>query len=135
MKKTLKNFQVSNIVGALSSDDVKELINKRLPVKFAWSLRLNLNTLGELNKTLEEAVDEIKKDYADDEHSEVSKDDENIRNIKPEYISEYSHRLNELMGQDNEVEIRMAKIEDLESIKEISLAEMTALEFMIEEAE
>ena len=126
----LTNSDILSIVGF--ANDGKSFVNNRevkLTVKFAWNWRKNLRKIQELADAIAEARQEIVDEFSDDEHSYVN---EEGRFVKDEYLAEYSGKIGELYGQENEVDIAKVRIEDLGNF-EISVPEMDVIGFMIEE--
>ena len=83
---------------------------------------------------------EIMGEYSDDEHSEITED--NQRRVKNEYFAEYNEKMNALYNEQNEVEISMVKldkivpggIEGLDNAG-MSIMDLDILSFMIDESE
>ena len=119
---------------------IDEIKNYKLPISVMWQITKNLHTFSDLVKLYnEERVNIIKRYAKKDENGEVIEEngetvfpDENAR-IK--YISE----INELMAQDNkEIQIAKVKLDDLkacdsEQFTSLSIEQIYALSFMIEE--
>lgn len=119
---------------------IDEIKNSKLPISVMWQITKNLRTFSDLVKLYnEERVNIIKRYAKKDENGEVIEEngetvfpDENAR-IK--CISEIS----ELMEQDNkEIQIAKVKLDDLkacdsEQFTSLSIEQIYALSFMIEE--
>ena len=119
---------------------IDEIKNYKLPISVMWQITKNLHTFSDLVKLYnEERVNIIKRYAKKDENGEVIEEngetvfpDENIR-IK--CISE----INELMAQDNkEIQVAKVKLDDLkacdsEQFTSLSIEQIYALSFMIEE--
>ena len=119
---------------------IDEIKNYKLPIIVMWQITKNLHTFSDLVKLYnEERVNIIKRYAKKDENGEVIEEngetvfpDENAR-IK--CISE----INELMAQDNkEIQIAKVKLDDLkacdsEQFTSLSIEQIYALSFMIEE--
>ena len=119
---------------------IDEIKDYKLPISVMWQITKNLHTFSDLVKLYnEERVNIIKRYAKKDENGEVIEEngetvfsDENIR-IK--CISE----INELMAQDNkEIQVAKVKLDDLkacdsEQFTSLSIEQIYALSFMIEE--
>lgn len=126
----LTNSEILTITGFANapSSFVNDPTTK-LTVKFAWNWRKNLKKLQELADEINAMRQKIVDEFSDDEHSYTN---DAGRFVKAEYLEEYGSKVDELLSQENEVEISKIKIEDLGNI-EISIPEMDAIGFMIEE--
>jgi hypothetical protein len=126
----LTNSEILTITGfAKASSSFVNNPAAKLTVKFAWNWRKNLKKLQELTDEINAMRQKIVDEFSDDEHSYANDDG---RFVKAEYLEEYASKVDELLSQENEVEISKIKIEDLGNI-EISIPEMDAIGFMIEE--
>ena len=119
---------------------IDEIKKYKLPISVMWQITKNLHTFSDLVKLYnEERVNIIKRYAKKDENGEVIEEngetvfpDENTR-IK--CISE----INELMAQDNkEIQVAKVKLDDLkacdsEQFTSLSIEQIYALSFMIEE--
>ena len=101
----------------------------RLPAPVAWKRRLNMKKLLEAEAVIQEAVQEIQRDFSDDKYS--IDEGEGRRQVKSEFLAGYTKRINELFDQDTPIEIQKVGIGDL-GTAEISDKEMDTLAFMIE---
>lgn len=125
----MKNIEIVGIVNAFAANKDSSM---KLPASVAWKRRLNMKTLTEAKAVIDEALQEIGKRYADDEHSVEGENGQ--RNVKPEYMADYAKETGEILVQETDVTIRKIKIEDIGDIT-LSDADMDTLAFMIEEGE
>jgi len=121
----MKNIEIASIVRTYHSGKSE----MKLPAAVAWKRRMNMAKLIEANAIIEEALQDVSKQYADDEHS-IEKDGQ--RTVKPEYMAEFAKAQAEILDQDTEVDIRKVKIEDIGDI-EVTDADMDTIAFMIME--
>lgn len=107
-----------------------------LPIKFLWELKKNIGRLEEIKVQFDKMVEEINKVYSDEEHSVPSKDkDQNeIREVKKEYLDEFIKKKTELLEADNEVRLSVFSIEDLGE-PAFTLETLRALSVFIDDAE
>lgn len=123
---TMKNGEIIRITNAYQMTDK----NLKLPVAVAWKRRLNIQKLMDARKLIDEAIQDVTKEYLDDEHSTPSEGD--LRTIKPEYMEEYAKRIMEIHEQDTPIEIQ--KINSIEELGDVSVSdtEMDTILFMVE---
>ena len=131
----MKNSDILFIVNSYYVLKGKETV--ALPASVAWKRRLNLKDLIKASETINEALEEIKQKYSDDDHSNLKtiKDandkDVETRVVKPECLSDFIKEQQEVLTQETDVPVRKIKIEELGSI-ELSDEVLDTLEFMIE---
>lgn len=144
MKKSFLNVEVINVMAAMRTllEDEKKV--KELPIKLRWALKKNMsalsNTVDDFEAFRQELVEELQNEYfSNDEKSypamvEVPGQEEpqEGRKVKEEYLEEYEKRveelntrLQELLREENEYEIRTV---DLDAFVE-NLADDTSLTF------
>ena len=141
MTKEFYNIEVVNIVPAINKilEDANK--TKDMPIKFRWNLKKNLSifspTVKEFNEFKQELVDELQKEYFNDEKSheettEIDGETQEFRKINDEYMDEYKERVNELneklqelLSEKNEYEIFTVDMDEFVN----GLSDDTALEF------
>ena len=128
----MRNDDILFVVNSYYALKGKETVT--LPAAVAWKRRLNLKELVKASETINEALEEIKQRYSDDEHSEpkANDSDKDARIVKPEFISEFIKEQKEVLTQDTDVTIRKIKIGELDGLS-LSDEMLDTLEFMIEE--
>lgn len=111
----LSNLQVVNYINC-----VNEMKEKKLPVRMSFALRSNFNLFGDQVKAYEEARKEC---------LECTDEQKRVNGIR------------ELLAEEVEQNVKMITLKDLEIIDEndaydkLTIAELEAIAFMIEEAE
>ena len=132
----MRNDDILFVVNSYYALKGKETVT--LPASVAWKRRLNLKELIKASETINEALEEIKQKYSDDDHSspktvkDANDKDVETRVVKPEYLSDFIKEQQEVLTQETDVTVRKIKIEDLGSI-DLSDDMLDTLEFMIEE--
>ena len=138
MKKEFYNIEVVNVVAAVNGILGNAEKVKDLPIKFRWALKKNLGVLSPTVRNFEEfrqeLIDELQKEYFNEEKSHIDKDenDNEIRKVNDEYMEEYENKvqelngkLQELLAEKNEYEISTVDMDAFVN----GLTEDTALEF------
>ena len=129
----MKNIEIISIVNSYRLlHQVSEGI--KLPVKVAWTRRVNMDKLFHAKGIIDEALKEIRDKYFDDVHSEEheTEDGKKDRRIKKEYEQDFLNEQKEITEQETDIEIRKVKLEDLGDVN-LSDLEMDTLSFMLEE--
>ena len=121
----MRNIEIVSIITAYQKGT-----SLKLPAAVAWKRRGNLDKLVQAKKLIDEALQEARQPYLDDEHS--TEVEGGNRQVKPEYIDEFVSAQNEILMQDTDVDIKKVKIEDVGEI-EISDADMDTIAFMLED--
>ena len=121
----MKNIDILAIVNAFQQADG----TLSLPASVAWTRRVNLRKLTDAKSIIDEAMQDLQKKYADDEHSEQ---DGEQRKVKPQYMAEYVKAQSDILLQETDVDIKKVTIDALGDI-EISDKQMDTIAFMIEE--
>ena len=122
----MKNIDILSIVTAYQKADG----TLTLPAKVAWTRRVNLKKLSEAKSIIDEAMQDLQRKYADDEHSEATEDGQ--RKVKSEYMAEFIKTQGDILMQDTDVDIKKVSIEDLGDIA-LTDKQMDTIAFMIEE--
>ena len=132
----MRNDDILFVVNSYYALKGKETVT--LPAAVAWKRRLNLKDLVKASETINEALEEIKQKYSDDDHSspktvkDANGNDTETRMVKSEFLADFIKEQQEVLTQETDVTIRKIKIEDLGSI-ELSDDVLDTLDFMIEE--
>lgn len=112
-------MKITNMQAVVFANTVSELVNKRLPVNILFALKYNMKTIGSQLQAYEEARQAL--NLPDDD------------TITPEF--------KKLLYETVDQSIKKIKIEELNIVDKSSdydkftLAELTNIEFMIEEEE
>jgi len=138
MKKEFYNIEVVNVVAAINQILGDSEKAKDLPIKFRWALKKNIAALTPTVKNFEEfrqeLIEELQKEYFNEEKSHVDKDENGneIRKVNDEFIEEYNNKvselnekLQELLAEKNEYEISTVDMDEFVN----GLSSDTALEF------
>ena len=130
MKLNLSNERIVNTINALG-----KLNNTQLPIKVAYAISKNVNKIeSELKVYNTEKAKLIDKYCEKDEEGKLKIDENGNAALKEEYIEDYNKDIKELLSIENEIDIHMIKLDDLlNSNYDISPAELSAIDFMIEE--
>ena len=107
------------------------------PAAVAWKRYLNFKDILAARDVIVQAMDEVKKSYFDDSHSNPTGElDPNsgteIRRIKDEYLEEFKQRLDDILDQDTDLNIRKIKISEIPDVV-LTESDLSTLAFMIEE--
>lgn len=121
----MKNIDIVTIVNAYQNTDG----TLTLPAKIAWTRRVNFRKLIEAKSIIDEALQDIQKEYADDTHSEES---EEGRVVKPQYRAGFAKAQADVLTQETDVDIKKVTIEELGDIT-LTDKQMDTIAFMIEE--
>ena len=154
MLKTLTTLEA--IATVKWYQDIQENENKpltELPIKIQWIIKKNIKKLEPISQNFfsfrEESEDIIRQEYATDEKSEETINEETgetIRQVKSEFITEYQNRVNELNQKLTEIVLENNDIDldtiDLETIIEengdkfinLTVEDLDALSFMAKES-
>ena len=130
MKLTLSNERIVNTINALS-----KLNNAQLPIKVAYAISKNVNKIeSELKVYNTEKAKLVNKYGEKDKEGKLKVGENGNVPLKEEHIEDYNRDIKELLSIENEMDIHMIKLDDLlNSDYNISPAELSAIDFMIEE--
>lgn len=121
----MKNIDILTIVTAFQQTDG----SLSLPASVAWTRRVNLRKLTDAKSIIDEAMQDLQKKYADDEHST---EEDGQRKVKPQYMAEYIKAQSGILLQETDVDIKKVPIEAIGDM-EITDKQMDTLAFMIED--
>lgn len=132
MKMTLK--EVTTKHAALMG-----LAGKKLPIKISYAVTKNLIKLEEEAKLIEKNRLELAEQYAEKGEDGKAKLEENsyvLGDNRDSFLKEYA----EYLETETEIEVRKISVAELEKLEDVrydvlSLAELAAMEFMLEESE
>ena len=130
MKLNLSNERIVNTINALS-----KLNNAQLPIKVAYAISKNVNKIESELKVYNTEKAKLVNKYGEKDKEGKLKVGENWNvPLKEEHIEDYNRDIKELLSIENEMDIHMIKLDDLlNSDYNISPAELSAIDFMIEE--
>ena len=121
----MKNYEITAIVAAYQKGTTM-----KLPAAVAWKRRVNIDKIIKAKAIIDEALNEVRAPYLDDDHSTPMED--GGRQVKPEYVQEFVRAQSEILEQDTDVDIKKVPIDALGDI-ELTDADMDTIAFMIEE--
>lgn len=130
MKIKLTNERIVNTTNTLG-----KLNNSQLPIKVAYAISKNVNKIeSELKIYNTEKAKFMDKYCEKDEEGKLNANEHGEVKIKEEHMEEWNRDIAELLSIENEIDIHMIQLDDLlNSDYSISPAELTAIDFMIEE--
>lgn len=130
MKLNLSNERIVNTINALS-----KLNNAQLPIKVAYAISKNVNKIeSELKFYNAEKAKLVNKYGEKDKEGKLKVGENGNVPLKEEHIEDYNRDIKELLYIENEMDIHMIKLDNLlNSDYNISPAELSAIDFMIEE--
>lgn len=137
MKTKIKKLTNAEVLTTLAKiNNSADLGAISLPIKLLWELKKNIGKLEDIKVQYDKMVEEINRVYSDEEHSVPSKDkDQNeIREVKKEYLDEFVKKKTGLLEADNEVELSVFSIENLGE-PAFTLETLQALSIFIDDAE
>lgn len=123
----MKNLEIVAIVNAYQKGT-----SLKLPAAVAWKRRVNIDKLFKAKNLIDEALQEAREPYLDDEHSVPMEN--GGRQILPEFVDAFAQAQSEILTQETDIDIKKVKIEDIGDI-EISDADMDTLAFMIKDGD
>ena len=124
MKKSLKNYEIENIVTTLShNDSFLKNVSIKLPQEFRQAIRINLKRFTERLSIYEEGRKELIQNYIASGHA-FANNDGSVK-FEETYVKTAMYELNELANVNNELDIEVVDKEVLEKISkmDISMAE------------
>lgn len=131
----LTNLQILNILTALEGEGGLLSANTKLPVKFLWNLKVNVENLSKIREKIQAMDKEINECYANDDMSyEVETENGVQRQVREEFLESFINERRELFEIETEVEIRKVPFEYVENL-ELSVAEFSSIAFMLSENE
>lgn len=128
MKITITNHEIETFVTMLANP---QSFRNNISVKFSdemdWTLRVNLKALNSRYEILNEAKQELAKEFID--AGKVDGD-----RVKEEYLQEYNDKVIRLMVQKNELDFTAIKRDEFKNLP-LSMVERDFLMLMVEESE
>ncbi len=124
MKKTISNYALENYVNTISNpDSFRNNVSIKLPAALLWNVRINMKMLMDRYSVLLEMKSELGKEFID--AGKVQDD-----SVKPEFLSEWSSRMNEIMSQSSEFDLVPINREDFIDRNDLSWPELDLLLLM-----
>lgn len=141
MVKTVTNSQVALFFNYVANSGIIE--KKGLPLKLLWAINRNVDGLSNIFKGYQEIRQSITNEFMSDEKSDAvfdaegnpvtDKDGNEIKQIKDEFMEDYTSKMKELNEIDNEVDVYMVKLDAIQDVDFFTLSDISTLSFMIEE--
>lgn len=139
MKTSLTNIEITNIMAYVNNENsIMNNTTMKFTMEFAWKFRKNVKKLADAYEIFTKLQEEIMQSYATDDYSEVNEAGDRV--VKPEFVEDYSKKINDLYLQENSIDIDYVKIDKLclgglEGMDkvELSIPELEVLSFMIDD--
>lgn len=130
MKVTLSNYDVITLDALFNkSENILNNPEKFLSIKFLWALENNVSKVREAANNIRDFKQKIDEQYISDEYSTID-EEKQIRRVKPEYLQDYSDKINSLYAETSDFDFKPIYIEDIED-KDISGEDFQSIKVML----
>ena len=130
MKVTLSNYDVITLDALFNkSENILNNPEKFLSIKFLWALENNVSKIREAANNIRDFKQKIDEQYISDEYSIID-EEKQMRRVKPEYLQEYSDKINSLYAETSDFDFKPIYIEDIED-KDISGEDFQSIKVML----
>ena len=130
MKVTLSNYDVITLDALFNkSENILNNPEKFLSIKFLWALENNVSKIREAANNIRDFKQKIDEQYISDEYSTID-EEKQMRRVKPEYLQDYSDKINSLYAETSDFDFRPIYIEDIED-KDISGEDFQSIKVML----
>ena len=130
MKVTLSNYDVITLDALFNkSENILNNPEKFLSIKFLWALENNVSKIREAANNIRDFKQKIDEQYIGDEYSIID-EEKQMRRVKPEYLQEYSDKINSLYAETSDFDFKPIYIEDIED-KDISGEDFQSIKVML----
>ena len=130
MKVTLSNYDVITLDALFNkSENILNNPEKFLSIKFLWALENNVSKIREAANNIRDFKQKIDEQYISDEYSTMD-EEKQMRRVKPEYLQDYSDKINSLYAETSDFDFRPIYIEDIED-KDISGEDFQSIKVML----
>ena len=130
MKVTLSNYDVITLDALFNkSENILNNPEKFLSIKFLWALENNVSKIREAASNIRDFKQKIDEQYIGDEYSTID-EEKQMRRVKPEYLQEYSDKINSLYAETSDFDFKPIYIEDIED-KDISGEDFQSIKVML----
>ena len=129
MKVTFTNAEIEKFLNMISNPkSFRNNVEIKIPYNLDWVLRINIKALIDRYSIVEEARNDLNREFEDS-----GKLEDNGLIIKKEYLKEYSTLINQLMSQKNEFDFETIdkKILENPSLYNLSMPERDFIRTMI----
>lgn len=130
MKVTLSNYDVITLDALFNkSENILNNPEKFLSIKFLWALENNVSKIREAANNIRDFKQKIDEQYISDEYSTID-EEKQMRRVKPEYLQDYSDKINSLYAETSDFDFKPIYIEDIED-KDISGEDFQSIKVML----
>ena len=130
MKVTLSNYDVITLDALFNkSENILNNPEKFLSIKFLWALENNVSKIRETANNIRDFKQKIDEQYIGDEYSTID-EEKQMRRVKPEYLQDYSDKINSLYAETSDFDFKPIYIEDIED-KDISGEDFQSIKVML----
>ena len=130
MKVTLSNYDVITLDALFNkSENILNNPEKFLSIKFLWTLENNVSKIREAANNIRDFKQKIDEQYIGDEYSTID-EEKQMRRVKPEYLQDYSDKINSLYAETSDFDFKPIYIEDIED-KDISGEDFQSIKVML----
>ena len=127
---TLSNYDVITLDALFNkSENILNNPEKFLSIKFLWSLENNVSKIREAANNIRDFKQKIDEQYISDEYSTID-EEKQMRRVKPEYLQDYSDKINSLYAETSDFDFKPIYIEDIED-KDISGEDFQSIKVML----
>lgn len=126
MKVTITNYEIETFINMLANpQSFRNNVSIKLSDDLDWALRVNLKMMNTRYEIINEARQELAKEFID--AGKVEND-----HVKEEYLGEYNDRMVRLMMQKNELDFTPIKRDSFKGLS-LSMPERDFLMLMVDE--
>lgn len=130
MKVTLSNYDVITLDALFNkTENILNNPEKFLSIKFLWALENNVSKIREAANNIRDFKQKIDEQYISDEYSTID-EEKQMRRVKPEYLQDYSDKINSLYAETSDFDFKPIYIEDIED-KDISGEDFQSIKVML----
>ena len=130
MKVTLSNYDVITLDALFNkTENILNNPEKFLSIKFLWALENNVSKIRDAANNIRDFKQKIDEQYIGDEYSTID-EEKQMRRVKPEYLQDYSDKINSLYAETSDFDFRPIYIEDIED-KDISGEDFQSIKVML----
>ena len=130
MKVTLSNYDVITLDALFNkSENILNNPEKFLSIKFLWALENNVSKIREAANNIRDFKQKIDEQYIGDKYSTID-EEKQMRRVKPEYLQDYSDKINSLYAETSDFDFKPIYIEDIED-KDISGEDFQSIKVML----
>jgi len=113
------------------NEGLKAIADKELPIKVTFLIQKNMSAVEDEIKNAEVIRQKIIKKYTDEEATKNLKE-QGVVQLQKDKLEDFNKEINELMGQEIDVELKKISIDDLDGIT-MKPVNLNRLRYIIEE--